>query len=58
MLDRKIKQICTISDPGPRHWGVVALADDGTLWIKTINAFDPRAKLENEWRQLEGLPNA
>jgi hypothetical protein len=53
---RSIKQICTISDPGPRQWGVVALAEDGTLWVKTINAFDPKQKFEGIWRQLENLP--
>lgn len=49
-------QITTISDPGPRCWGIVALADDGTIWVKTINAFDPKQKFENNWRQIESLP--
>lgn len=51
-------QITTISDPGPRRWGIVALANDGTIWVKTINAFDPNIKLENDWRQIESLPQA
>ena len=58
MNGRAIKQICTISDPGPRRWGVVALAEDGTLWVKSIDAFDRSNKLESEWRQMEGLPLA
>lgn len=54
MNDRKIVQVQTFVRDGDK-WpdGIIALADDGTLWLGDIADYADR---NPQWRQLRGLP--
>ena len=47
----KIVQINTVKDEGSRP-KIIALADDGTMWVATVNEVTGEA-LRNGWVQIE-----
>lgn len=50
MTHRKIVQIAAIPRADPEPDTVLALADDGTIWLAELNVHQP------DWRQVPPIP--